>query len=378
MKGTGDNKWSVVFNGIEVYRDLEIDDAISLWKSLYDEHKSADGLILSGPHTCEADKWKVYLHVSPSRKVYVGITCQTIRQRWRNGKGYRGPFRKAVDKYGWQNIKHYVLCDGISAECAGDLEIRLIDALGANKKKTGYNISAGGLGTAGVHPSEETREKLRLIHNRPVYQFDKDMNFINRYCSISEASRKTGIAVNLIGMCCRLYNGCRTGGGYVWVYESDCETLDKDWYSNYLNHEKLPKAVWQFTLDLEFVAEYPSIGQAAKAVGISSTDITNAINCRRSNTCKGYMWTLKGEYPKKKFIPSHYRGVCQYTLDGKFVREYKTQAEAGRSMGVTIQAIAYACKSKYHQSCGYIWRKKDEVMDGDESTTVRNQNLDIS
>lgn len=53
--------------------------------------------------------WIVYKHVSPSNKVYVGITSQSnIKRRWFRGSGYnRCPiFMKAILKYGWDNIKH--------------------------------------------------------------------------------------------------------------------------------------------------------------------------------------------------------------------------------------------------------------------------------
>ncbi len=32
--------------------------------------------------------WTVYEHWSPSGKVYVGITSQSIKVRWQNGNGY--------------------------------------------------------------------------------------------------------------------------------------------------------------------------------------------------------------------------------------------------------------------------------------------------
>lgn len=34
------------------------------------------------------DKYKVYKHTTPSNKVYIGITSQTISKRWQNGRGY--------------------------------------------------------------------------------------------------------------------------------------------------------------------------------------------------------------------------------------------------------------------------------------------------
>lgn len=32
--------------------------------------------------------WKVYKHVSPSNKVYIGITSKSLEERFKNGYGY--------------------------------------------------------------------------------------------------------------------------------------------------------------------------------------------------------------------------------------------------------------------------------------------------
>ena len=33
--------------------------------------------------------WTVYMHKSPSRKVYIGITGRKPEKRWGNGNGYK-------------------------------------------------------------------------------------------------------------------------------------------------------------------------------------------------------------------------------------------------------------------------------------------------
>lgn len=73
--------------------------------------------------------WIVYKHVSPSNKVYAGITSQSdIKRRWFRGSGYnRCPiFMKAILKYGWDNIKHQVLFTNLTEARAENLEKDLI------------------------------------------------------------------------------------------------------------------------------------------------------------------------------------------------------------------------------------------------------------
>lgn len=51
--------------------------------------------------------YTVYMHTFPNGKRYVGITCQDVSRRWRDGKGYdEQAVHGAILKYGWNNIQH--------------------------------------------------------------------------------------------------------------------------------------------------------------------------------------------------------------------------------------------------------------------------------
>lgn len=69
--------------------------------------------------------YTVYIHVNNiNGKMYVGITRQSVEQRWQNGKGYKycAYFQRAIQKYGWQNFSHRVYAAGLSKECACEKE----------------------------------------------------------------------------------------------------------------------------------------------------------------------------------------------------------------------------------------------------------------
>lgn len=107
--------------------------------------------------------YKVYKHTTPSEKVYIGITSQRLSKRWQNGNGYiKNPyFYKAIKKYGWNNINHCVIADGLTEEEACKLEISLISKYDSTNNKKGYNLSTGGEcpGT-GVKFTEERRKRI--------------------------------------------------------------------------------------------------------------------------------------------------------------------------------------------------------------------------
>lgn len=106
------------------------------------------------------NNFKVYKHTFPNNKVYIGITKQKPKKRWENGKGYKGcdAMFNAVLKYGWDNIQHEILFEGLTYEEACEKEILLIALYKSNNRKYGYNIESGGLLNKEV--TKETRKKL--------------------------------------------------------------------------------------------------------------------------------------------------------------------------------------------------------------------------
>ena len=105
------------------------------------------------------ENYKLYIHKFPNGKVYVGITSQDVRERWRHGEGYKDQLvYRAILKYGWDAISHQVLLSGMTKEEAEEKEIEFISAFKSNNPEYGYNISNGG-NCSGTH-SEETKRKI--------------------------------------------------------------------------------------------------------------------------------------------------------------------------------------------------------------------------
>ena len=101
----------------------------------------------------ENKNWSVYLHIFPNGKVYVGITSKPPNKRWGYlghnyiKTGHHNIMSNAIMKYGWDNIKHIVLCKTSERE-AKILEIALIGYY--KRKSISYNITDGGDGTSGL------------------------------------------------------------------------------------------------------------------------------------------------------------------------------------------------------------------------------------
>lgn len=114
----------------------------------------------------------VYMHVNKTssengiNKKYIGITCQSVNKRWKNGEGYnkntknnnKTYFYKAILKYGWDGFEHKILIHGLTKEQAIRWEKKLIKYYQSNDRNYGYNCTDGG---ESYIPNEEVKLKLR-------------------------------------------------------------------------------------------------------------------------------------------------------------------------------------------------------------------------
>lgn len=189
------------------------------------------------------NNYTVYMHVSPSGKVYIGITKCDPFDRWKNGLGYlnknqNGDYRqpaiaRAIIKYGWDNFKHEILFEGLTKDEAEGKEILLISHYQSNNPAFGYNIRSGGSSSSpsdetrlkmsesgkGRIVSSETREKLRKASTGKISPRRKAVLCVETdvvYCSQTEAGKIMGINPMHIGGCCR--GERKTAGGFHWKY----------------------------------------------------------------------------------------------------------------------------------------------------------------
>lgn len=261
------------------------------------------------PLKTDSTSWCVYIHISPSQKYYVGITSQLPKNRWRNGRGYKGqPFYNVVNKYGWNNIRHIIIASNLSEKEAKKLEVYWIDRLGSNNKHNGYNITQGGDGTVGVSRcgqeasfygrthSTETRALIskfrkeyyqshQSVRNKPIYQFDLDGNFVQEHINISTAANLVGAGTSVISRVCQ--GKLNYTHGYIWAYKDD--VVDFEDFKNYCKNRMLAKAgrigkgnskpVVVHTTTGELVGKYLSASEAARVFNVHKDTV--AFACRK-------------------------------------------------------------------------------------------------
>lgn len=212
--------------------------------------------------------YSVYMHTSPNGKRYIGITGKDPEKRWLNGRGYqKNPhFRKAIECYGWKNIKHDVLQTGLTKEQAEQEEIRLIALYDTTNQDKGYNCTNGGE-SIGKHTevtkkiiSEIRRNQYasgELVH--PMYgkHFSEEsklkMSKAHKGKTLSEEHKRK------IGASCK---GLLLGGENPMARKVIC---------------------------VETGEVFDSIKQAADSVGVCRVAVSRCVR-GQSHTAGGYKW----------------------------------------------------------------------------------------
>jgi hypothetical protein len=89
------------------------------------------------------NNWTVYKHTLPDGKVYIGITSLSPTERWDDGFGYlkQHSFFKHIVKFGWDNIKHEIVANGVSEQTARLLERELIMDAKDNSVNVQHRVS---------------------------------------------------------------------------------------------------------------------------------------------------------------------------------------------------------------------------------------------
>lgn len=208
------------------------------------------------------NNWSVYEHITPSGKIYVGITSRPPKRRWVYGHAYKNctVFNRAIQKYGWNNIEHIVIATGLGEGTAKNMER---DLIAFNREKgISYNMTDGGDGTPGhnatlkqrehaasiwkgkkipkdiveksaskrrgVKLPKEQVEKIRLgkigngNRNKAVVEI-KDNKIINEYKSCVEAAHAIGVHPNCVSRCCR--RETQTCNKHIFIYKRDLRLL---------------------------------------------------------------------------------------------------------------------------------------------------------
>lgn len=122
--------------------------------------------------------------------------------------------------------------------------------------------------------------------SKVVYQYSLNGELIGEFPSVNEVERQLGYNSSHIADCC--LGRQKTSYGYIWSYvplgKQSCQKKVAVKYNT-----KNSKVVYQYTLNNQFVKEWPSASEVQRQLGFASTHITQCCLGKRK-TAYGYIW----------------------------------------------------------------------------------------
>lgn len=365
------------------------------------------------------ESYTVYKHISPSNKVYIGITKGAVEKRWNCGFGYRHNqyFFNAIRKYGWDNIEHKIVASGLSLENASQMEKDLISFY--KQQGISYNIAEGGLDgftrprtkqekenlsaffkeyfKTHEHPlkgkkhSNESKLKMsiaakrnwkdnyekiykRLITLIKVGVYNILTKDYTEYSSEKDAAIELNVAPSVLRR--HVNNGRLLNNLILFPVDklSFEEAMRRTYQIEKMNIHKGGKEIGVVQIDLtgKFINAYRSAKEAGEKTGIRPVNIGKACRgeIKQSGNC---IWMFQSEYNKyikdgnlldildKKIQKCEQRKeicmtpIIQKTLDGTPIQVYKGGMDVHRKLGFDSSSISKCCRGKLPKAYGFKW-----------------------
>lgn len=294
--------------------------------------------------------YTLYCHTNKlNGKKYFGITFRRPEERWgNNGCNYKGQrFYNAIQKYGWDNFDHEIIKTNLSKSEAENAEIEYISKYNTTNNNCGYNIATGGMIT----------DEFTI---KSVDEYDLDGNFIQNWRSIIEASKYHNVDPSVIIDMCKGKTHRSRIINYIFRYKG--EAFDKYDTSFIFGRAK---TVYQFTIDGNFVKEYPSASEAEYA--INKKNSCNIVRAACNNTLAyGYVWSYNKNFNFD--IEKYGCMVCvdKYDISGNYIESFNSIIEGARSVGKSYEGVTNiksVCNGETITAYGYVWRYKGDRFD---------------
>jgi len=124
------------------------------------------------------------------------------------------------------------------------------------------------------------------------------------------------------------------------------------------------RKVFQYTEDGEFLKEYKSVLAFSECYNINPQGIFRIIDQKGGSAYRGtYLFSSKenAEIFEFKKLLKHKTPIIQYSLDGKFISEYESQADAYRKTNILQSGINCCLRGRCKQFNNFYWYYKDNI-----------------
>ena len=196
-----------------------------------------------------------------------------------------------------------------------------------------------------IDDTSPDRRHLRI----PVKQYTLGGVFLAEWSGMKLAARETGTDPTTLRQCCK--GKGKQANGFLWTY-ADAPAPEP--YKREI--QKNQRAVKQYSLNGDFICEYPSVAHARHSTGLNAIRDCCASN-RPRKTAGGFLWAYR-DAPVPKYTPPNkgQKKVGQYTKGGEFIRSFKSATEAAAFVDVPKSNISSAASGKRKTAKGYKWK----------------------
>ena len=165
-------------------------------------------------------KYKIYKHTNKiNNKIYIGITKQTLKERWKDGFGYseNKEFFKDIVYFGWSNFEHEVILRADTEKEALRLESEMIKKYNTTDSRFGYN-KLGDSDLNSEYKNGKKWSKKRYLASNEYYQYNLKGEFVARYNCLKDVIEKnptfkqSGLSQNINGKTKNYRN-------YIWSHK---------------------------------------------------------------------------------------------------------------------------------------------------------------
>ncbi len=202
---------------------------------------------------------------------------------------------------------------------------------------------------------------------KKIYQFSLEGKYLRTFASVSDAAGETKIPRSTIDK--NLKGVISEAGFFQFRCASNKEFRFgvKDIPPVEPESKLHPQArgVLQFDLHGRFIAEYSSVSEAGRAVGIDGSNIGTVLKKKRKST-GGFQWRYRDEAgfrggivpiePLKKINGHQVPTILQFDLKGRYIWKFKDAIAAAKAVGANRDAVLNVARGITKQCGGFLWR----------------------
>ncbi|WP_028890808.1 NUMOD1 domain-containing DNA-binding protein [Tenacibaculum sp. 47A_GOM-205m] len=200
---------------------------------------------------------------------------------------------------------------------------------------------------------------------------ENDMVYIGATTKTIEERKKDHIQKSSTAKNVKFYNAISTYGVEAFTWEqidmavsfNELAEKEKNYILKYNSKEGgfnsdrgggFEKKVFQYDLKGNLVKSYNSLTKASETVNTSKQSISRA--CLSTNKLyDNFYWSYIYKEPFKPDTDNRKKVVYQYALNGEYVAEYLSVAEASRQTGFNKTSIAKVCRGERNKCGNYLW-----------------------